>query len=182
MPPPGQGEQAVTQWLGPFGKRNPPERSGGRTQGTCPQPPLPVVGSERLVFVERVEEISQCHGVHQRLAGTPAESGQHGMCGVTDEHQLAALVLVLANQQAGLSRVRLAVSLDRPGPVTAGHFRLVGGLEQALAALGVPDARARARDVADYGDGVLFHLLTVRRDEQPDPAAITAAIRRLLVP
>lgn len=115
MPPPGQGEQAVTQWLGPFGKRNPPERSGGRTQGTCPQPPLPVVGSERLVFVERVEEISQCHGVHQRLAGTPAESGQHGMCGVTDEHQLAALVLVLANQQAGLSRVRLAVSLDRPG-------------------------------------------------------------------
>jgi DNA-binding transcriptional regulator YbjK len=96
--------------------------------------------------------------------------------------QLAALVLALAGQQAGLTRVRLAVSLDRPEAVTPGHFRLVGGLEQALAALGVPDARARARDVADYGDGVLLHLLTVRRDEQPDPAAIAAAIRRLLVP
>jgi len=56
----------------------------------------------------------------------------------------------------------------------------VGGLEHALAALGVPDSQARARDVADYGDGVLLHLLTVRRDEQPDAAAIAAAVRRLV--
>ena len=96
--------------------------------------------------------------------------------------QLSRLVLALAGRQAGLTRARMALSLDRPESVTAGHFRLVGGLEQALAALGVADASARARDVADYGDGVLLHLLTVRRDEQPDAAAIAAAVRRLLAP
>ena len=96
--------------------------------------------------------------------------------------QLASLVLALAVQHAGLTRARLALSLDRPDSVTAGHFRLVGGLEQALTALGVADAPARARYVADYGDGVLLHLLTVRRAEQPDAAAIAAAVRRLLTP
>ena len=96
--------------------------------------------------------------------------------------QLAAMLLALAGQHAGLTRARLALSLDKPEAVTAGHFRLVGGLEQALAALGVADAAARARDLADYGDGALLHLLTVRRDEQPDAAAIAGAIRRLLAP
>jgi hypothetical protein len=52
----------------------------------------------------------------------------------------------------------------------------------ALISRGVAEASARARDVADYGDGVLLHLLTVRRDEQPDAAAIAAAVRRLLAP
>jgi AcrR family transcriptional regulator len=94
--------------------------------------------------------------------------------------QLAAMVLTLAGEHAGLTRARLALSLDRPESVTAGHFRLVGGLEHALAALGIADAAARARDVADYGDGLILHLLTVRRDEEPDAAAIAAAIRRLL--
>jgi DNA-binding transcriptional regulator YbjK len=94
--------------------------------------------------------------------------------------QLAALVIALAGQLAGLTRARLALSLDKPESVTAGHFRLVGGLEQALTALGVADAPARARDLADYGDGVMLHLLTVRRDEEPDPAAIASAVRRLL--
>lgn len=97
--------------------------------------------------------------------------------------QLAALMLALAGEHAGLTRARLALSLDRPEAVTAGHFRLVGGMEQALTALGVSDAAARARDLADYGDGVLLHLLTVRRrDSQPDAAAIAAAVRRLLAP
>jgi DNA-binding transcriptional regulator YbjK len=96
--------------------------------------------------------------------------------------QLAALILALAGEHAGLTRARLALSLDRPEAVTAGHFRLVGGMEQALTALGVSDAAARARDLADYGDGVLLHLLTVRRDSQPDAAAIAAAVRRLLAP
>jgi hypothetical protein len=58
----------------------------------------------------------------------------------------------------------------------------VGGQVPALTALGVSDAAARARDLADYGDGVLLHLLTVRRDERPDAAAIAAAVRRLLAP
>jgi AcrR family transcriptional regulator len=96
--------------------------------------------------------------------------------------QLATLMLALAGPYAGLTRARLAISLDKPESVTAGHFRLVGGLEQALTGLGIADAPARARDVADYGDGVLLHLLTVRRGEQPDAAAIAAAIRRLLAP
>ena len=96
--------------------------------------------------------------------------------------QLASLVLALAGQHAGLTSARLTLSLDRPESVTAGHFKLVGGLEQALTTLGIADAPARARDVADYGDGVLLHLLTVRRDEQPNPAAIAAAVRRLLAP
>ena len=96
--------------------------------------------------------------------------------------QLASMLLALAGEHAGLTRARLALSLDRPEAVTAGHFRLVGGLVPALTALGVPDAAARARDLADYGDGVLLHLLTVRRDERPDAASIAAAVRRLLAP
>jgi AcrR family transcriptional regulator len=96
--------------------------------------------------------------------------------------QLASMVLALAGEHAGLTRARLALSLDRPEAVTAGHLRLVGGLVPALTALGVADAAARARDLADYGDGVLLHLLTVRRDERPDAAAIAAAVLRLLGP
>ena len=106
-------------------------------------------------------------------AGPPQDLGQ--LAG-----QMSALVLTLAQQHAGLSRARLALSLDHPEALTAGHGVLVGGLEQALTALGVAGAKARARDVADYCDGLLLHLLTVRRDDNPDPEAIAAAIRRLL--
>lgn len=112
---------------------------------------------------------------HVGPAGPPQDADQ--LAG-----QLAAMVLALARQHSGLTRARLALSLDHPEAVTAGHHLLVGGLEQALVGLGVADAAARARDVADYGDGILLHLLTVRRDEDPDPAAIAAAIRRLLGP
>lgn len=110
---------------------------------------------------------------HVGPAGPPLDADQLAA-------QLAAMVLALARQHSGLTRARLALSLDRPEAVTAGHRLLVGGLEQALRALGVADAAARARDVADYCDGVLLHLLTVRRDEDPDAAATAAAIRRLL--
>ncbi|MDQ0662376.1 DNA-binding transcriptional regulator YbjK [Arthrobacter ulcerisalmonis] len=96
--------------------------------------------------------------------------------------QLAALVLALARQHAGLTRARLALSLDHPEAVTAGHHLLVDGLSRALTALGVADAEARARDVADYGDGLLLHLLTVRSADNPDPKVIAGAIRRLLGP
>ncbi|WP_285245644.1 TetR family transcriptional regulator [Pseudarthrobacter sp. fls2-241-R2A-127] len=95
---------------------------------------------------------------------------------------LAALVLGLAREHAGLTRARMALSLDRPAAVTAGHHLLVSGLQEALEGLGVADAQARARDVADYCDGLLLHLLTVRRDEQPAPVSIAAAIERLLGP
>jgi DNA-binding transcriptional regulator YbjK len=96
--------------------------------------------------------------------------------------QLAAMVLALAGEHTGLTRARMALSLDHPEAVTAGHYLLLGGLEQNLAALGVADAPVRARDAADYSDGLLLHLLTVRRDEKPDAAAVAAAILRLLAP
>ena len=125
--------------------------------------------------LDRLEQLDGALLQDQGQAGPPESIAE--LAG-----QLAALVLALAGQHAALTRARLALSLDRPEAVTAGHFRLVGGLEQALSALGVADAAARARDVADYGDGVLLHMLTVRQDEQPDPAVIAAAIRRLLAP
>ncbi|MGK3646932.1 TetR/AcrR family transcriptional regulator [Pseudarthrobacter enclensis] len=108
-------------------------------------------------------------------AGPPRDIGE--LAG-----RLASTVVALAGQHAGINRARMAFSLDRPEAVTAGHRLLVGNLEQALAALGVPDPAARARDVADYGDGLLLHLLTVRRDEAPDVEAVAATIRRLLAP
>ena len=170
-----------------------------------------------MAFGQRVEEVSQCYGIHQRLAGAAQvaegttsnyfrnrtalveavldrlehldtqllrDQGAAGPPRNLEElaGQLASMLLALAGEHAGLTRARLALSLDRPEAVTAGHFRLVGGLVPALTALGVPDAAARARDLADYGDGVLLHLLTVRRDERPDAASIAAAVRRLLAP
>ena len=108
-------------------------------------------------------------------AGPPQDTGEIA-------EQLAALVMALLQQHAPLTRARLALSLDRPEAVTAGHYRLVGGLEQNLTGLGIPDAGVRARDVSDYGDGLLLHHLTARRAEQPDEAAVANAIRRLLAP
>jgi len=125
--------------------------------------------------LERLLELDAALLADQGPAGPPQDVEELA-------NQLASLVLALAGRHAGLTRARLALSVDKPESVTAGHFRLVGGLEQALTALGIPEAGARARDVADYGDGVLLHLLTVRRDEAPDAAAISAAVRRLLAP
>ena len=125
--------------------------------------------------LERLEQLDVALLQDQGPAGPPENIDE--LAG-----QLAALVLALAGQHAALTRARLALSLEKPEAVTAGHFRLVGGLEQALTVLGVSDAAARARDVADYGDGVLLHMLTVRQDERPDTAAIAAPIRRLLAP
>jgi AcrR family transcriptional regulator len=106
-------------------------------------------------------------------AGPPANAGEVA-------EQVTGLIFALMQQHATLSRARLAMSLDRPESVTAGHFRLLGGLEQTLAGLGIPDAPARARDVADYSDGLLLHQLTARRGEDPDHDSTAAAIRRLL--
>jgi AcrR family transcriptional regulator len=93
---------------------------------------------------------------------------------------LADGLLALAGEHANLTRARLSFSLDRPEAVAAGHRRLTLGLEQALQALGVPDAPRRARAVADYGDGLLLHALTVRSAEPLDRAATATAIRALL--
>jgi AcrR family transcriptional regulator len=96
--------------------------------------------------------------------------------------QLAALVIALTQQHGSLTRARLALSLDRPEAITAGHFRLLAGLVHALAGLGVPDPESKARDVADYCDGLMLHLLTARRAEHPEPSAVANTIRRLLRP
>jgi AcrR family transcriptional regulator len=94
--------------------------------------------------------------------------------------QITGLIFALMQQHASLTLARLTLSLDQPETVTGGHFRLLAGLEQTLAGLGIPDPAARARDVADYSDGLLLHQLTARRTEDPDPASTAAAIRRLL--
>lgn len=125
--------------------------------------------------LERLEQLDGELLQRFATAGQPRDTGELA-------EQLAAMMVAFMGQQASLTRARLALSLDSPEAVTAGHYRLVGGLEQALAGLGVPDAHARARDLADYGDGLLLHLLTARRAEQPDQAAVANAIRRLLGP
>lgn len=123
--------------------------------------------------LERLLELDAELLREQGPAGPPQDIGELAA-------QLAGTVLTLAKQHAGINRARMAFSLDRPEAVTAGHYLLVGNLERALTGLGVADAAIRARDVADYGDGLLLHLLTVRRDETPDAAAVASAIRRLL--
>ncbi|MDQ0680924.1 DNA-binding transcriptional regulator YbjK [Arthrobacter pascens] len=122
---------------------------------------------------ERLEQLDV--ELLQRLgpAGPPEDVGEVA-------EQVTGLIFALMEQHATLTRARLAMSLDRPESVTAGHFRLLVGLEQTLAGLGIPDAAARARDVVDYSDGLLLHQLTARRAEDPDPASTAAAIRRLL--
>ncbi|KAE8765334.1 TetR/AcrR family transcriptional regulator [Georgenia thermotolerans] len=94
--------------------------------------------------------------------------------------QLADLVGLLTGEHATLTAARLAMSLDQPEAAVAGHRRLLGGLEQVLAALAVPEARSRARAAADYADGLMLHALTVRRDEPLDRAAVAATLRRVL--
>jgi DNA-binding transcriptional regulator YbjK len=94
--------------------------------------------------------------------------------------QLAGLVLLLTQEHATLTAARLALSLDRPDAVTAGHHRLLDGLRHVLTALAVPDAPVRARAAADYTDGLMLHALTVRRSEPLDRDTVAAAIGRLL--
>jgi len=89
-------------------------------------------------------------------------------------------ILALVDEHAQLTRARLSFSLDRPDAVAAGHRRLALGLEQELRALGVQDAARRAQAVADYGDGLLLHALTVRQGDPLDATAVAAAIRALL--
>lgn len=94
--------------------------------------------------------------------------------------QLAGALLALGQEHAELTRARFALALDQPDTVKAGHERMLGALEQILAALGVPDARPRAEAVADYGDGLALHLLTARRGQEVARSTVAANVRRLL--
>ena len=95
-------------------------------------------------------------------------------------HQLARYLGALAGAHADLARTRFSLSIDRPEDVAEGHRRFLALAEHTIAEMGLDDAPRRARWVADYGDGVLLHQVTARRDEVLDVTATTAAIRRLL--
>lgn len=102
----------------------------------------------------------------------------------TDAHELADLLArylgVFAGPQAWLTRARFAVSVAEPAAVAAGHARFMALAEQMLAHAGIAEARERARWLADYCDGMLFHQVTARRDETLDLAPHRRAIRALL--
>jgi DNA-binding transcriptional regulator YbjK len=94
--------------------------------------------------------------------------------------QLTGALMGLALENAELTRARFTFALDQPGVVAAGHERVISGLVRILGHLNVPDARARAESVADYGDGLALHLLTARQGQVIDRASIEENIRRLL--
>lgn len=94
--------------------------------------------------------------------------------------QLAGAVLALASEHADLTRARFAFALDRPEVVSAGHQRMVAGLERMLHAMGLPDPRSRAEAVADYGDGLALHLLTARYGQKMEHSTVADNVRRLL--
>ena len=94
--------------------------------------------------------------------------------------QLAGAVLALAGEHAELTRARFAFALDRPEVVSAGHERMVSGLEHLLQAMGLHDARSRAEAVADYSDGLALHLLTARHGQEMEHSTVADNVRRLL--
>lgn len=76
-------------------------------------------------------------------------------------------------------RARLALALEPGVDLTPQHDRLRGLLRDLCAHVGVADADARARAVADHLDGVLLHGLTITT-RTVDRAEVADAVRRLL--
>jgi DNA-binding transcriptional regulator YbjK len=93
---------------------------------------------------------------------------------------LAEALADLAGRQAELTRARMVLALARPDAVAAAHGRLLALAENLIVAAGVDDAATRARRVADYCDGLLFHALTTRQGEEIDVDDVAAAIGALL--
>ncbi|MDR6987116.1 DNA-binding transcriptional regulator YbjK [Paenarthrobacter nitroguajacolicus] len=94
--------------------------------------------------------------------------------------QLTDGLIGLSLENSELTRARFVLALDQPEVVAAGHERMLSALAHILGYLDVPDARARAEAVADYGDGLAMHLLTARKGQDFDRASVTRSIRRLL--
>ncbi len=94
--------------------------------------------------------------------------------------QIAGAVMGLAGENAELTRARFVFALDQPEVVADGHERLVTALAQLLEAMHIPEARARAEAVSDYGDGLALHLLTARKGQVMDRSEVARNIRRLL--
>ncbi|MDR5698323.1 TetR/AcrR family transcriptional regulator [Agromyces aerolatus] len=101
-----------------------------------------------------------------------------------DADELADLLTrylgVFAGPQAWLTRARFAVSIAEPEAIAAGHRRFMALAEQMLAHAEIADPAERARWLADYCDGMLFHQVTARRNEPLDLAPHRRAIRALL--
>jgi AcrR family transcriptional regulator len=93
---------------------------------------------------------------------------------------LARYLGVFAGSQAALTRARFAVSVAEPEAIAAGHARFMALAEQMLTAAQVGRAPERARWLADYCDGMLFHQVTARRDEPLDLAPHRRALLALL--
>ncbi|WP_308797082.1 TetR/AcrR family transcriptional regulator [Agromyces silvae] len=93
---------------------------------------------------------------------------------------LARYLGVFAGPQAALTRARFAVSVAEPAAVAAAHGRFMTLAEQMLTHAQIADPAERARWLADYCDGMLFHQVTARRDETLDLAPHRRAIRALL--
>jgi DNA-binding transcriptional regulator YbjK len=87
---------------------------------------------------------------------------------------------VFAGPQAALTRARFAVSVAEPAAVAAAHTRFMALAEQMLQHAAIADPAERARWLADYCDGMLFHQVTARRAEPLDLAPHRRAIRLLL--
>lgn len=121
----------------------------------------------------RLEERDLAVWAGSRAAAPPADADALA-------ERLAQYLVIFATQHADLTRVRLTFSLDQPAAVVAGHARFMAIAAQLLDAAGIADAQTRARWIADYGDGMLLHQLTVRRAEPVDVEAHRLAIRRLL--
>ena len=93
---------------------------------------------------------------------------------------IAGAVMGLARENAELTRARFVFALDQPEVVAAGHERLVHALAQLLESMGIAEARGRAEAISDYSDGLALHLLTARKGQDIDTAAVARSILRLL--
>lgn len=94
--------------------------------------------------------------------------------------RMAGLVVTHVEVFGRATLARFALFLGRPQTMTSGQAALLDVISVILDTLGVPEPDVRARHVADLVGGAALHLLTVRRDEPINQAALAAAFRRLL--
>lgn len=117
------------------------------------------------------KELAAWEGVSTHTAKDPQALAQ----------SLAAHVARVAESDlADLTRARLLLMLEHPTLIAEAHERVIAGLAEGVAAVGLDDARQRAIDVADYLDGLLLHLLTVRQGQGVNPAHLTQRLLTLM--
>lgn len=127
------------------------------------------------------------HADVDRLAGLPEGTTAQAFPTEADLVDLAANGLVAHDVRvwaaAGaalqwLAGVRLALE---HGPLLEGRYDAIcDGLTVMLSALGVPDARGRARVVMALIEGAVVHAVTVKRTDPLERATLADAFRRIL--